>query len=148
MLGDSKVISMDHITCSQTSNVRCTKFQNLNVSCLGLQLSLSNPLKSSWEWRCSGISAGRHNFIAYQGAIYIRGLTVVNITHSLDTLQHVMSQGSFWVWAQPITGGITMWYLLLLAEPIHRMIPVLQNLGVNGKTSVQWAISLLHACAI
>ena len=29
----------------QTSNIRCTESQNLNVSCLFLQLSLLNPLK-------------------------------------------------------------------------------------------------------
>ena len=33
------------------SNIRCTKCQNLNVSRLGLQLSLRNILKSSIMWR-------------------------------------------------------------------------------------------------
>ena len=33
------------IKYSQISNIRCTKSQNLNVSCLILQLSLRNPLK-------------------------------------------------------------------------------------------------------
>ena len=31
--------------CRQISNTSCTKYQNLNVSCLILQLSLPNPLK-------------------------------------------------------------------------------------------------------
>ena len=33
------------ITYRQVSNIRRTKSQTLNVSCLGLQLFLSNPLK-------------------------------------------------------------------------------------------------------
>ena len=33
------------------SNIRCTKSQNLNVSHLGLQLSLRNILKPSVKWR-------------------------------------------------------------------------------------------------
>ena len=33
------------------SDIRCTKSQNLNVSRLGLQLSLRNILKSSLKWR-------------------------------------------------------------------------------------------------
>ena len=35
----------------KVSNIRCTKFQNLSVSHLGLQLSLSNKLKPSVQWR-------------------------------------------------------------------------------------------------
>ena len=45
----------------QISNISHTKSQNLNVSCLFLQLSLHNPLKPSakWEWRCSWSSTDR-----------------------------------------------------------------------------------------
>ena len=35
----------------KVSNIRCTKCQNLHVSCLGLQLSLHNILKRSVKWR-------------------------------------------------------------------------------------------------
>ena len=69
----------------QTSNIDCTKYQNLNVSGLVLQLSLLIYWTQvlSWEWRCSRSSADRwcsnyiwviNNFIAYWGASYIRGL--------------------------------------------------------------------------
>ena len=34
-------------------------------------------------------------------------------------------QGSFWVWAQPMNGGVTMYHLLSLAKAIPRMIPVM-----------------------
>ena len=40
-----KMISWGNPTNCQTSNIRCTKSQNLNVSCLVLQLFLPNPLK-------------------------------------------------------------------------------------------------------
>ena len=35
----------------KVSNIRCTESQNLNVSHLGLQLSLRNILKPSIKWR-------------------------------------------------------------------------------------------------
>ena len=38
-------------TCRKVSNIRCTKSQNSSVSHLGLQLSLSNRLKPSVQWR-------------------------------------------------------------------------------------------------
>ena len=46
---------VDHLTDRQTSNIRCTKSQNLDVSGLVLSLSLPSPSKQcvSWEWRCS-----------------------------------------------------------------------------------------------
>ena len=72
----------------QTSNIRHTKSQNVNVSLLVLQLTLPNPLKQalSQEGRCSWSSTDRRcsnyiwvisSFIAYWGVTYIRGLTVV-----------------------------------------------------------------------
>ena len=66
----------------QISNIRHTKYQNLNVSRLVLQLSLPNL---SWEWRCSWSSADRrcsnyiwviNNLTAHKGATYIRDLMV------------------------------------------------------------------------
>ena len=74
----------------QFSNIRRTKYQNLNVSRLVLQLSLRNLLKPdvSGEWRCSWSSADRrccnyiwviNNFNAWEDASYIRGLTVLEI---------------------------------------------------------------------
>ena len=77
------------------SNISGTKSPNLTVSRLVLQLSLC-PIQWSQvlsrEWRCSWSSADRRcsnyiwvidNFIAYQGATYIRDLTVcfIIITH-------------------------------------------------------------------
>ena len=38
-------------TYRKISNIRGTKSQNLNVSCLNLQLSLPNTLKPSFKWR-------------------------------------------------------------------------------------------------
>ena len=38
-------VRLSDIIYGQTSNIRCTKSQNLNVSCLVSQLSLLNPLK-------------------------------------------------------------------------------------------------------
>ena len=34
-----------------------------------------------------------------------------------------LEQGSFWVWAQAMRGGATIWHLRSLVEPITRMIP-------------------------
>ena len=39
----------------QTSNIRCTKSQNLNVTCLIFQLSLHNLLKSGVKWRMEDV---------------------------------------------------------------------------------------------
>ena len=48
-------LEMENYTCSQqycqVSNIRRTESQNLNVSRLGLQLSLCNILKPSVKWR-------------------------------------------------------------------------------------------------
>ena len=70
----------------QTSNISCTKFENLNVFLYGLAVVFANPLKPglSQEWRsrwssadtCSNYIWVINNFIAYWGATYIRGLTV------------------------------------------------------------------------
>ena len=60
----------------KTSGISRTKSQNLNPSCIPLQLSSLHPVKPvlSWEWRCSWSSADRrcsnyiwviNNFIAY-----------------------------------------------------------------------------------
>ena len=43
--------AMNYINYRQVSNIRRTKFQNLNVSRFVLQLSLPNPLKSDAESR-------------------------------------------------------------------------------------------------
>ena len=69
-------------------NIRHNKSQTLNVSQLGLQLSLHNSQVFSGEWRCSWSSAERrcsnyiwviNNFIAYSSASYIRDLMVLLI---------------------------------------------------------------------
>ena len=49
-------ILMDDNYC-QTFNISGIKFQNFIVSDLILQLSLPNPLKPGWEWRCSWTGA-------------------------------------------------------------------------------------------
>ena len=74
----------------QATNIKCTKSENLNVSRLILQLSLPIPLKPgvksrmkcSWnstDRRCSNYIWVINNFIAYKGAAYIRGMTVIGI---------------------------------------------------------------------
>ena len=61
----------------------------LLFSCGGLRSSHWTEVLS-WEWRCSWSSADRryifciNNFIAYQGATYIRGFTVTLIYCKLD----------------------------------------------------------------
>ena len=82
------MINSAHIQSQfQTSNIRCTKSQHLNVSRLVFQLSWPNPSKQRFkrEWRCSWGSNDRrcsnyiwviNNVIAYWGVTYIRGLTV------------------------------------------------------------------------
>ena len=81
----------------QISNIICTKSPTLNVSCLFLQYCLclihwSQVL--SREWWCSWSSADRltskyiwviDNFIAFQGATYIRGFTVPCIVIAMIT---------------------------------------------------------------
>ena len=92
---------------SQTSDVCHTKFQNLNVSRLGLlslpnplkpgslvlPLSLPNPLKQGVESRCNWSSADMrwsnyswmiNYYIAYHCAYSIRGLVVVNTTTGIQ----------------------------------------------------------------
>ena len=65
------------------SNISHTKSQNLNDSCLVLQLCVPNPLKpgvksrmKSADRRCSNYIWVMNNLIAYWGAPYIRDLTV------------------------------------------------------------------------
>ena len=80
--------------CHQTYHWRGTKLKNLNVSRLVLQLFCPNHWSQvfSREWRCSCSSADRrccdyiwviNNFIAYQSAPYIRGLTIFGIWHTI-----------------------------------------------------------------
>ena len=57
----------------QTSNIRHTKSQNLNVSYLVLQLSLPYPLKPGVNLRMN-IYIWVINFIAYKGVAYISDL--------------------------------------------------------------------------
>ena len=87
LLVSLKLACLPYLIFCQTSNIGCTKFQNLNVSHLVLQLSLPNPLKpgvesrmtrcswSSADRRCSNYISAINNFIAYYGAAYIRGWT-------------------------------------------------------------------------
>ena len=83
----------------ETSSISRTKSQNVNVSNLVLQLSLLNPLKPGVKSsrRCIGSSADRRcsnyiwvidNFIAYQGATYIRGSTVFFLLDLHDAFNH------------------------------------------------------------
>ena len=90
-----------HISSSQyytyriISNIRCTKSQNLYDFCLVLHLSLFNLLTSgaksrmkmySWssaDRRCTNYIWVINNIIAYSGAPYIRGLTVIIRSPSL-----------------------------------------------------------------
>ena len=68
----------NYIYC-QTSNISRTKSQNLNVSILVLQLSLPHPFKPGVESRIKmyHYTWVVNNFIAYLGATYIRGTTVI-----------------------------------------------------------------------
>ena len=71
------------------SNIRRARYQNLNVLCLGMHLSLRNIYWNqvlSGGWRCSWSSADRrrsnyiwviNHLIIYQGVFYIRDLTVI-----------------------------------------------------------------------
>ena len=76
----------------QTSDISRTKSQDLNVSRLVLQWSLPNPLKPDREWsadrRCSSYIWVINNLIAYYGATYIRGLTVVYQLNIMESLVH------------------------------------------------------------
>ena len=75
-----------HCEYRQTSNISRTKSQNVNVSCVVLQLSLPSPLKPGAKSRMKMLLEHRRQamlqlhlidqqFIAYWGADYIRGLT-------------------------------------------------------------------------
>ena len=86
------LLGINHINYHKTSSISHTKSQSLNVSCIFPQLYSLNPLKPciSWEWRCSWSSADRrcsnyiwviNNFIAFEGATYIRGFTVIQLTN-------------------------------------------------------------------
>ena len=85
------MIAFHILTYPQTSKIRGTKYQKLDVSRHVLQLSFS--CAQSWsqvlsrEWRCSWSSTHRqcsnyisviNNFIAYWGASNIRGFMVIN----------------------------------------------------------------------
>ena len=60
----------------KTSCISRTKSQNLNVSCILLQLSLLNPLKPGVKLTMKMYIWVINNFIAWWGATYIRGFTV------------------------------------------------------------------------
>ena len=80
-------------TYSQTFDISGTKHQNYRLI---LQLSLPNPLKpgvkrwSSANRQCSNYIWVINNSIAYQGAAYIKGLTV---GQHLNTHAHRVSYG-------------------------------------------------------
>ena len=75
-------------------SVRGTKFPNLNVSRLVLQLFLSNPLKpgvkSSMKMQQATLQlyVSDHHFIAYYGAAYVRGLTILSLFFHLCIHTH------------------------------------------------------------
>ena len=48
---DNEIGNMNHEPCRKNSNISRTKSQNLNVSCILLQLSSFNPLKPAVELR-------------------------------------------------------------------------------------------------
>ena len=89
----------------KTSGISRTKYHILNVlvaSCSCLRPFQWSQLLS-WEWRCSWSSADRrcsnyiwviNNFIAYQGATYIRGFTVLPLL-KVDRDLHSMSEAIF-----------------------------------------------------
>ena len=73
----------------KTSSISRTKSQSLNVSCILAQLSSLNPLKPAVELRMKMLLEQRRQamlqlhlsyqqFIAYRGATYIRGFTVIS----------------------------------------------------------------------
>ena len=90
------------------SNISRTESSTLTVSRLVLQLSFPNPMKPgvSREWRCSWSSADRRcsnyiwvidNFIAYQGAPYIRDLTVVvSCHHGITRIRGTQTTQTCW----------------------------------------------------
>ena len=67
----------------KTSSISRTKPQCINGSCVLAQLSSLNPLKPGvklrTKMRCSNYIWVINNFIAYKGATYIRGFTVILI---------------------------------------------------------------------
>ena len=76
-------------------SVRGTKFPNLNVSRLVLQLILSNPLKpgvmSSMKMQQATLQlyVSDHHFIANCGAAYVRGLTILSLFFHLCIHTHI-----------------------------------------------------------
>ena len=80
------------LTYWKTGNISGTKSQKLNVSHLVLQLSLPNPLKPGWEWKCSWGSTDR------QCSNY---MWVINsaVTYMLE------------VWLYPLSSTGSIWYL-------------------------------------
>ena len=84
---DNFTWDISSISHCKTSGISRTKSQNLNGSCIPLQLSsLHWSQVLIWEWRCSWSSADRrcsnyiwvtNNLIAYTDATYIRGFTVL-----------------------------------------------------------------------
>ena len=77
-----KVYCIEQMTI-EPLNIKRIKFQNLNVSRLVLQLSLPYPLEPGFKSRmnsacrcCSNYIWVINNFVAYEGAFYIRDLMV------------------------------------------------------------------------
>ena len=58
----------------------------------------------------------------------------------------LVMQGSFWVWAQPMRGDVTLWGCLSLVESICRMIPAMLNLIKKHKTT--FVFSTISKCEI
>ena len=55
----------------------------------------------------------RTNYSQWKSQIFFFSVFFLNVRHALQWLQ-----GSFWVWAQPMRGGVTKQCLLSLAESI------------------------------
>ena len=99
-----KVYSVIRMYYRKTSNISRIKSQNLNVSCIPCSClrSIHWSQVLSWEWRCSWSSADRrcsnyiwviNNFIAYWGAIYIRGLWYFSDWMDMPTFVFLSSRG-------------------------------------------------------
>ena len=66
--------------------------------------------------------------MCYSGTNYMYVLNCLHMQYHMIELQ-----GAFWVWVQPMTDNITLWYHLSLFEHIPRMIPEI-GLGLFSNT--------------
>ena len=77
----------------QASYIRWTISQDLNVSCLVLQLSLPHPLKLSWEWKYSWSSADRrcsNNILMIKNILHTKVWLIFNsLQFSLSLTLHI-----------------------------------------------------------